>query len=280
MATVSLKNAISDYFGGSDKEYYGTGGGGGGAPAGVAIGAGITALAGLGGGYKKKWYPELIGTKADTIPNYPEIPSNGQDGTKEETQQPDLIIAPNIPSDLEINNKLEIPKVNPETDVDISTDFKKPSLDIPPNTGNEENSGIKDKTFENWETAFDMTSLIEFLEADRNARWEREDAIRAETQAREDNAYQRAIDDMQKAGINPNLLGSITPAAAGGGITNQAGLDMGALQTELMNQTDLIEKMLDMQFKEDENSKDRWTSIIASFGQIMANLAIAKFLKK
>lgn len=124
-----------------------------------------------------------------------------------------------------------------------------------------------------------MQTLIEFLEQDRNARWEREDAIRAETQAREDNAYQRAIDDMQKAGINPNLLGNITPAASGGGITNQAGLDMGALQTELMNQTDILEKMLDMEFKGDENTKDRWLEGISTFAQLFANLAIMKFFK-
>lgn len=53
---------------------------------------------------------------------------------------------------------------------------------------------------------------------DRNETWAREDAIRAEQYERDDTAYQRMIDDMRKAGINPNLVGG-TPISSNGSVS-------------------------------------------------------------
>lgn len=40
----------------------------------------------------------------------------------------------------------------------------------------------------------------------RNELWEREDALREEQQQRDDTAYTRMVADMERAGINPNLV--------------------------------------------------------------------------
>lgn len=96
---------------------------------------------------------------------------------------------------------------------------------------------VPDTTDENVSTTINPSGYItaaewmKWLEEDRAARWEREDTIRAETQAREDNAWQRGVRDMQLAGINPNLINA-TPAASGGGITNSNGIDYSGLMSE------------------------------------------------
>lgn len=96
---------------------------------------------------------------------------------------------------------------------------------------------IPDTTDQNVSTTINASGYItptewfKWLEEDRAARWEREDTIRAETQAREDNAWQRGVRDMQLAGINPNLINA-TPAASGGGITNSSGIDYSGLMAE------------------------------------------------
>lgn len=90
--------------------------------------------------------------------------------------------------------------------------------------------------------------------------WEREDKIREETQKREDTAYQRAVNDMRKAGINPNLVG-INPANSGGGITQSsrieptASAEINAITSELIN-------AINNEVKIEENKKDRITDII------------------
>ena len=98
---------------------------------------------------------------------------------------------------------------------------EKSGLGVPGTEGTE--TEVKDETDTN--TGTNTIDWIKWAEEDRNLRWEREDAIRAETQAREDSAYQRAVADMRKAGINPNLM-NVQPASSGGGITQASGQNL------------------------------------------------------
>lgn len=89
--------------------------------------------------------------------------------------------------------------------------------------------------------------------------WAREDEIRKETQAREDTAYQRAVEDMRKAGINPNLVG-VNPAASGGGITQASG--QSTINTELNNIVEETLNKINNEVKMDEGQKDRTSDIL------------------
>ena len=89
--------------------------------------------------------------------------------------------------------------------------------------------------------------------------WAREDAIRKETQEREDTAYQRAVEDMRKAGINPNLVG-VSPAGSGGGITQATG--QGLISTEMSGIIQEAIAQINNTVKADENQKDRISDII------------------
>lgn len=60
-------------------------------------------------------------------------------------------------------------------------------------------------------------TIAEIIKNDRTETWARDDKIRKETQQREDTAYQRAVADLRRAGINPNLI-NLQPASSGGGI--------------------------------------------------------------
>ncbi len=106
----------------------------------------------------------------------------------------------------------------PITDSKNSTTEEKKESDLnksPLITESNELENKQEKTIENQENKeIDITKYYEDLQ---KKYWEREDKIRKETQEREDTAYQRAVEDMRKAGINPNLIG-INPANSGGGI--------------------------------------------------------------
>lgn len=104
-----------------------------------------------------------------------------------------------------------------------------------------------------------------WAKAMRDEEWAREDAIRAETQEREDTAYSRAIADLRSAGVNVNLLGSITPAGSGGGITNQTGsMDYTMSAAEYNKKMEILMQELEQNFKGDEAEKDRITGLIKS----------------
>ncbi len=94
----------------------------------------------------------------------------------------------------------------------------------------------------------------------------REDQIRRETQEREDTAYQRAVEDMKKAGINPASGGQGIAAASGGGITTAAQTDkkLEAIVMQLLQQMD--ENAKDRLLTASEGDKDRATKI---FGTII-----------
>lgn len=112
---------------------------------------------------------------------------------------------------------------------------------------------IQKERFANYKTARDLKEA-----------YSREDEIRKETQAREDTAYQRATEDMRKAGIDPNLHG-VTQATSGGGITNASRNDM-----------TYIQNLADMLLQEDAQRHERVmqnkTIIRDSMFRILPNL--------
>lgn len=120
---------------------------------------------------------------------------------------------------------------------------------------------IKDETSTNVEQAIDNSNALEMLKSLRDEQWAREDAIRAETQAREDTAFSRGIADMRRSGVNVNLVGA-QPAESGGGITNATGIDSGIYSAETSKFVALLEQEIDNAFKEDENAKDRFTELL------------------
>lgn len=133
----------------------------------------------------------------------------------------------------------------------------------------EEDSGTVGETVSQ---AWSLEDIKKYMEEAQAKQWEREDAIRKETQEREDTAYQRAVADMRKAGINPNLM-NINPADSGGGITQATGLDMSTLSSRMTAMSNELIKILDREFNEDENLKDNITSLIGglvnAFGMYM-----------
>ena len=135
----------------------------------------------------------------------------------------------------------------------------------------EESGAIKDGTDENTGTTtispMDwITKIEEWRENDRA----REDQIRAETQAREDTAWQRGVEDMRKSGINVNLVGA-QPAASGGGITSATGVNTSALTSSMNNEIKEMLQVLEQGFKGNENDKDRF---MQSFSQLMSFMSI------
>lgn len=143
-------------------------------------------------------------------------------------------------------------------------------IDAPPN--------IEDNTTENWESAIQTEDFDwrAWAEEQQQKQWQREDEIRKETQAREDSAYQRAIADMRKAGINPNIF-NIQPAQSGGGITQATGIDTSMLSNQLKIDSEKLQQLIDQAFKEDENSKERFTEIFTS---LLSTLAMVMLFKK
>lgn len=133
----------------------------------------------------------------------------------------------------------------------------------------------EDKTEENLEEEIPNTVESEWDKwyKLREEQWAREDAIRKETQDREDTAYQRAIADMKKAGINPNIFG-VQPAESGGGITQASMPDMSTITNQMNIDLKELQQLIDQNFQGDENTKDRllqtFTSILSMVGMIVA----------
>lgn len=86
--------------------------------------------------------------------------------------------------------------------------------------------------------------------------WEREDAIRAEIQAREDNAYQRAVADMKQAGVNPNLQ-SISGASSGGGITTATKKDLTRIENAKDRELEKLIQEIQNNWQGTQNNLDR-----------------------
>ena len=175
-----------------------------------------------------------------------------------------------------VNNKQQQADTNtrllqlkiPETASDMIKESAKTTIEALDNAFKNESAGentIQDTTNESAGEnsvipiggSFDLNSLKEL----QKEQWAREDEIRKETQAREDSALQRAVEDAKKAGINPNLI-NIQPAASGGGITSATGIDYNGAQIEVEKYLTEIENMLDRELKADENQKDRFSDLL------------------
>ncbi len=139
---------------------------------------------------------------------------------------------------------------------------------------------IKDETENNIETPIENTKTVDdwikFMQEKQQAMWDREDKIRKETQKREDTAYQRAIKDMQRAGINPNLI-NVQPAESGGGITQASGMDMSTISSQMDIDLKEMQQLIDQAFEGKENEKDRFNTI---FGNILSYVTMYLLFKK
>lgn len=108
-----------------------------------------------------------------------------------------------------------------------------------------------------------LEDSMKWAEEQQQKEWEREDQIRKETQEREDTAVQRWVEDVRKAGINPNLF-SGTGAASGGGITSATGLNTSKYEAQAERLLTEWETMVEQEFKREESKKDRFNNIMKS----------------
>lgn len=156
-------------------------------------------------------------------------------------------------------------------------DPRKPVVDtvieaMPEGGVEEPKQEVQDTTDQNIEVGINGTggatqSIFDFIEQQQQKQWEREDLIRAETQQREDTAYQRAVADMQAAGINPNLM-NVSPASSGGGITSATGKNYTPWETVMKEQLTLLQQEIENNFKGDENAKDRLMDLIGKIANL------------
>lgn len=175
--------------------------------------------------------------------------------------------------------KTEIPETDTPMPETPTPEIETPEIETPEIMPTE--PSIKDETNTNAESAsssLDYQSIFNFMEEQQKKQWEREDAIRLETQQREDTAWQRAIEDMRKAGINPNLVNA-SPAESGGGITNTTGLDYTLYKGELEKALKELEIELEQSFKGEENTKDRIVNGFSTVLNLLGMFAISKIAK-
>ncbi len=137
------------------------------------------------------------------------------------------------------------------------------------------NSGIQDTTTDNIENNISGVSSVDewkkWAEEQQQKLWAREDAIRKETQQREDTAWQRSVEDMKKAGINPNLVNA-QPAESGGGITQATQMDMSTIANQMDIDSEKIQQLIDQAFEGRENEKKQFMDI---FGNLLQTIVFA-----
>lgn len=135
------------------------------------------------------------------------------------------------------------------------------------NTGRAFNDWIKDMTgynenvqTKNWEQLIEEAKKRD--EENYQKAIEREDAIRKETQEREDTAVRRWAEDAEKAGFNLNQVSQIGSAESGGGITTAQTPDYTTFtQAQALEMEEIMKKM-EQEFEMNENAKDRITNVI------------------
>ena len=162
---------------------------------------------------------------------------------------------------------------------------------VPETPGTENNQGedkehmapsidITDKTEDNLENSISGLDALgawkEWFAEQQKAMWDREDAIRKETQEREDNALQRWVSDARKAGINPNLALGSQGSASGGGITQASQPNIGAITSQMNIDAEKLQQMIDQAFEGNENEKDRFMEI---FGNLLQTMMFAMLFK-
>lgn len=186
------------------------------------------------------------------------------------------------------NNELEAVGIKPSTVTENATETAEPKQELP-KTGIENNIPIINQ--ESQEGSFNVQQWIDNVEEWRNEQWAREDAIRKETQAREDSAYSRAIADLRRSGANINLLGNINPAESGGGITNSTGIDTslignamdGNIEAFIQENQAVIDKALmelEQAFEKGQNNTDRVIEIIGDLLRLGGMVSSAMLFRK
>lgn len=123
---------------------------------------------------------------------------------------------------------------------------------------NSDNNFIKDTTNDNIEQSIgsSFNDYINKMEEYQQKQWEREDT-----------AYQRAVEDARKAGINVGALGgNIQPAQSSTNIMSSAS------NTQFQEIAELIQQQIDNNFSGNQNDKDRLTQGI----QMLLMMALMK----
>ena len=210
----------------------------------------------------------------------PNLETKPVETPSDDKPQEDTVISPPV-SDGVIDVPQEVPKqeeVVTPIPGDTTIDVPKEETPQPPTEEKKDEEDkigvptITDKTEENIEQAinygWNMDQWIAYMENAQKKQWEREDQIRQEGYEREDTAYTRAVADMKRAGINPNLM-NVQPADSGTGITNATGMDYAGLTKQMETTTNLLMKMIDREFQGDENTKKNFTSLISAIIQGM-----------
>lgn len=199
-----------------------------------------------------------------TIADYNDLTNEKPYITDIPKEEENTIVIPNVGDNVE--------SIPPNT----NEEENKPTIPITPNTP--DTPEIEDGTNDNIEAILDgidtqaILDLINKNHADERAY---ADKIRKETQEREDNAYQRAVADMRKAGINPNLV-NLVQSQSGGGIVQPTPKDYSLWQTEINKTLQMLQMEIENNFKGDQNDKDRLVKTITS---IMGLIAIGARMK-
>lgn len=113
------------------------------------------------------------------------------------------------------------------------------------------------------EIPLDIQHNEDLITKERDELWAREDAIRTETQTREDTAYQRAVTDMRKAGVNPNLQ-NISGAQSGGGITGATAKNLARVENAKDRTLKQLLQEIEFNWSGNQKDLDRLTKIISS----------------
>lgn len=127
----------------------------------------------------------------------------------------------------------------------------------------------------------ELKEAQEAAKAQRDEEWARADAIRKETQEREDNAVQRWTEDAKKAGINIGALGAANAAESGGGITSETGsVDYTMTEAQYNAEIEMLMQEIDNNFQGSENEKDRIKDLIKTIIQGGSIVAASKLRSK
>lgn len=148
-------------------------------------------------------------------------------------------------------------------------------------------NGIIDTTDMNETGTIDFSDYMDWIKQDTAERRAYQDEIRKQTWEREDNAYERAVASMKRAGINPNLLGNFAPAASGGGLVTDTGANWQPLSEANKQQLSYFEKemdklmqeyqiAMDQAFQGDQNAKDRAIEIFKGLMQFAGLATLRK----
>ena len=108
----------------------------------------------------------------------------------------------------------------------------------------EKGYNIQDTTSQNIEQVINSqntTDILNMMKQQQENQWKKQEEWRKEDQQRQDTAYQRAVQDMQKAGINPNLM-NVTPAQSQSGTATPAEQDNSIFSTYMQAKLEEIDR--------------------------------------